>query len=290
MPVSGFIPFRTLAVIGLGLIGGSFAMDIRRLGLAERVIGYENNSEYRKLILTQNFVDYLGDKPDKELSKAELILLAVPVKAFEGIIPKIIPYISKSVIITDVGSVKLPLIKLMTKPDYNNIRFVGGHPITGSEFFGPSAAKEKLFAGKRIILTPEVNSNPDVVGRVSNMWKSIGAIVTEMEAESHDELLASVSHLPHLLAYASIQAISNYESPDVLGHSGAGLKDFSRIASSSPAMWADIFIENQKNLIQRISIFKEILNELEDSILKNDKEKLIEILEKAKTERDRWMT
>ena len=125
MSVSGFVPFRTLAIIGLGLIGGSFAKDIRRIGLAERVIGYENNHEYRKLILSQNFVDYLGDSPDKELLKAELILLAVPVKAFESVIPSIIPYISKSVIITDVGSVKLPLIKLMTMPDYKNIRYVG---------------------------------------------------------------------------------------------------------------------------------------------------------------------
>ena len=290
MPVSGFIPFRTLAVIGLGLIGGSFAMDIRRLGLAERVIGYENNSEYRKLILTQNFVDYLGDKPDNELRNAELILLAVPVKAFEEIIPTLMPYLSKSVIITDVGSVKLPLIKLMTRPDYKNIRFVGAHPIAGSEYFGPSAAKDNLFVGKRLILTPGFNSDPKVVERVNSMWMSIGAIVSEMDAKSHDELFASVSHLPHLLAFASIQAISNSESPDVLKHSGAGLKDFSRIASSSPKMWSDIFIENQNNLIPRISIFKDILNELEDSILKNDKEKLIQILEKAKTERDRWMT
>jgi len=290
MSVSGFIPFRTLAVIGLGLIGGSYAKDVKRLGLAKRIIGYESNPEYRKQILSQNFVDYLGERPDKELSKAELILLAVPVKAFSEVIPKIIPYISKSVILTDVGSVKLPLIKLMNKPEYKDIRFVGGHPITGSEYFGPNAATEKLFTGKRFILTPETDSDPDVIKRVSSMWMSIGAIVSEMDASSHDELFASVSHLPHLLAYASIQAISNYESPDVLSHSGAGLKDFSRIASSSPAMWSDIFIENQNNLIPRINIFKEILNELEESIMKKDKEKLIKILEKAKTERDRWMT
>ena len=290
MSVTGFIPFRTLAVIGLGLIGGSFAKDIRRLGLAERVIGYENNPEYRKFILTQNFVDYLGDRPDEKLREAELILLAVPVNAFETIIPKIIPYISKSVIITDVGSVKLPLINLMNRSDYKNIRFIGGHPIAGSEYFGPSAAKEKLFDGKRLILTPCFDSDPNVIERVNSMWSSIGAIVSEMEAKSHDELFASVSHLPHLLAYASIQAISNSESPNVLKHSGAGLKDFSRIASSSPEMWSDIFIENKNNLISRISIFKDILKELEESILKKDKEKLIKILEKAKNERDRWMT
>jgi len=290
MSVTGFIPFRTLAVIGLGLIGGSFIKDIRRLGLAERIIGYENNPEYRKFILTHNFVDYLGDSPDDKLREAELILLAVPVRAFKEIISKIIPYISKSVIITDVGSVKYPLIDLMTRPDYKNIRFVGGHPITGSEYFGPSSAKEKLFDGKRLILTPCFDSDSNVVERVYSMWTSIGAIVSEMEPQYHDELFASVSHLPHLLAYASIQAISNSESPDVLKHSGAGLKDFSRIASSSPDMWSDIFIENKRNLITRISIFKDILKELEESILKKDKEKLMNILEQAKKEKDRWMT
>ena len=210
-------------------------------------------------------------------------------KAFEDVISKIYPHLSRSVIITDVGSVKLPLTKLMNEHKFKKIRFVGGHPIAGSEYFGPNAAKEKLFTDKRLILTPIRGTDPEAVKIVRNFWQSIGAIVSEMKPESHDELFASVSHLPHLLAYASIQAIFNSESPEVLRHSGAGLKDFSRIASSSPEMWSDIFIENQKNLIERIKIFKKVLKELEDSIFKKDKKKLVQMLEKAKSERDRWM-
>ena len=111
-----------------------------------------------------------------------------------------------------------------------------------------------------------------------------------MDAETHDQIFSSVSHLPHLLAYASIQAIANSENPDALGHSGAGLKDFSRIASSSPEMWSDIFLENSQNLLLRINTFKNVLNALEDAVREKDKQKLIELLTQAKNERDRWMS
>ena len=287
---SEFVQFKTLAIIGLGLIGGSIAKDIRRLGISKKILGYDKNPKYEKQILSQNFVDYLGNYPDKNILDAELIILAVPVNSSEEVILKLVPYISKSSIITDVGSVKLPLIKLMNHPRYKNIRFVGGHPIAGSEYFGPSAAQEKMFTQKRLILTPTQDSDQEAIKIVSKFWQSLGALVSEMEPQSHDKLFASVSHLPHLLAYASIQAIFNSESSDVLKHSGAGLKDFSRIASSSPEMWSDIFIANQKNLIPKIGIFKDVLNELENCILKKDKKRLIQILKNSKTERDRWMT
>ncbi len=290
MSASGFKPFGALAVVGLGLIGGSFARDVRRLGLARQIIGYDNNKAYLKEISSLNLVDYLAATPDEKLAEAELVLLAVPVKAFAEVLAQIRPHLSTSAIITDSGSVKSPLLKIMSAPEYAEIRFVGGHPIAGSEHFGPNAAHENLFSGKRFILTPSQNTDPDVIRRVRELWESLGAIVSEMDAEIHDKMFASVSHLPHLLAYASIQAIANSETPDALGHSGAGLKDFSRIASSSPEMWADIFLENSMNLLPRINTFKDVLAALEDAINNKDKEKLIELLARAKTERDRWMT
>ena len=290
MSASGFKPFGALAVVGLGLIGGSFARDVRRLGLARQIIGYDNNKAYLKEISSLNLVDYLAATPDEKLAEAELVLLAVPVKAFAEVLAQIRPHLSTSAIITDSGSVKSPLLKIMSAPEYAEIRFVGGHPIAGSEHFGPNAAHENLFSGKRFILTPSQNTDPDVIRRVRELWESLGAIVSEMDAEIHDKMFASVSHLPHLLAYASIQAIANSETPDALGHSGAGLKDFSRIASSSPEMWTDIFLENSMNLLPRINTFKDVLAALEDAINNKDKEKLIELLARAKTERDRWMS
>jgi prephenate dehydrogenase len=265
-------------------------MDVRRLGLAKRILGYDNNSEYRAEISSRNLVDYLAEAPDAKLAEAQLVMLAVPVKAFAEVLSNIRPHLSASVILTDTGSVKSPLLQLMRTPVYTGIRFVGGHPIAGSEIFGPLAAKENLFSGKRCILTPEMDTDRDVVRTVCEMWESMGSMVSEMDAEDHDQMFASVSHLPHLLAYASIQAIADSSTPEALSHSGAGLKDFSRIASSSPEMWADIFLENQENLLSRMNTFKDVVAKLEDAIKRNDKEKLIELLAQAKTERDRWMT
>ena len=290
MSAPGFRQFDTVAVVGLGLIGGSFAMEVRRLGLAKRILGYDNNSEYRAEITSRNLVDYLADAPDDKLAEAQLVMLSVPVKAFAEVLSNIRPHLSTSAIVTDTGSVKSPLLKLMRTPVYTGIRFVGGHPIAGSENFGPLAAKGNLFSGKHCILTPEMDTDRDVVRKVCEIWESIGSMVSEMDAEDHDQMFASVSHLPHLLAYASIQAISDSSTPEALSHSGAGLKDFSRIASSSPEMWADIFLENQENLLSRMSTFKDVVAKLEDAIKRNDKEKLIELLAQAKTERDRWMT
>ena len=290
MSSSGFKPFGALAVVGLGLIGGSFARDVRRLGLAHQLIGYDNNSAYREEISSLNLVDYLAAAPDEKMAEAELVLLAVPVKAFAEVLAQIRPHLSASAIVTDAGSVKSPLLKIMSTPEYSEILFVGGHPIAGSEHFGPRAAQEKLFSGKRFILTPNEKTDQDVVERVSGLWDSLGAVVSEMDAETHDQIFSSVSHLPHLLAYASIQAIANSENPDALGHSGAGLKDFSRIASSSPEMWSDIFLENSQNLLLRINTFKNVLTALEDAVREKDKQKLIELLTQAKNERDRWMS
>ena len=290
MSSSGFKPFGALAVVGLGLIGGSFARDVRRLGLAQQLIGYDINAAYRKEISSLNLVDYLAAAPDEKLAEAELVLLAVPVKAFAEVLTQIRPHLSASAIVTDAGSVKSPLLKIMSAPEYAEMRFVGGHPIAGSENFGPSAAQEKLFSGKRFILTPSEKTEQVVVERVRGLWQALGAVVSEMDAETHDKMFASVSHLPHLLAYASIQAIANSETPDALGHSGAGLKDFSRIASSSPEMWADIFLENNQNLLLRINTFKDVLSALENAVREKDKQKLTELLRQSKNERDRWMS
>ena len=289
MSSSGVQPFEAIAIVGLGLIGGSVARDVRRLGLARQILGYDNNEDHRKEIKSGKLTDYLSDLPDKKLSQAELVLLAVPVKSFKDIIPVILPNISSSAILTDTGSVKSPLLKMMYSPKYEKIRFVGGHPIAGSENFGPAAANQDLFYGKRCILTPEEKTDKDLILVVRRFWESLGAKVSEMDSESHDQMFASVSHLPHILAYACIQAISNTDSQEALGHSGAGLKDFSRIASSSPQMWADIFLENKENLLPRVAAFNEVLSALEKTIKKNDKRKLVELLGISKTARDRWM-
>ncbi len=282
--------FGKIAIVGIGLIGGSLARDVKRLGIANQIIGYDNNLIHQQEIRSLDLVDYLGTTPDEKLLEADLILLSVPVKAVEKIVRQILPYLSPTAVITDTGSVKSPLLKLMSAPEFERISFVGGHPIAGSEHYGPSAAQEKLFLGKRLFLTMNKNTDNIAVEKVSRLWQSLGAEVTKIDADIHDKMFASVSHLPHLLAYTTINAITNSETPNALSYSGAGLKDFSRIASSSPEMWADIFLENSTNLKYQINAFKKSLSTLEEAINENDKQKLVELLSQAKRERDNWIT
>lgn len=289
MAKDGFRPFRTLAVVGLGLIGGSFALDVKRLGLAKKILGYDQNPDHCKQALELGLVDAASPEIDESLRSAELVLLAVPVRALPNVTTQLLPFWNPDTILTDAGSVKNPLLKAMRRPEFSEVRFVGGHPISGKESFGPTAALPKLFEGKRFILTPEAHTDPDVTQRVGGLWAALGSEVLEMEATAHDQIFAAVSHLPHLLAYTSIDAIVRSDHPEALAYSGGGLKDFSRIASSSPEMWADIFLDNQTHLLDRVRVFRETLDTLTDAITSGDRERIIELLQNAKDSRDHWM-
>ena len=216
-------------------------------------------------------------------------MLSVPVKSLASVLDQLKPFLKAETIVTDAGSVKTPLVQLMSQSENSNIRFVGGHPIAGSEQFGPQAAMDSLFQGKRFILTPDKNTQADVQQRVGSLWRAMGAEVLEMDSELHDKIFASVSHLPHLLAYASIQAIADSDKPEALGHSGAGLKGFARIASSSPEMWADIFLENEIHLLPRVQTFLDVMENLQRAIQEQDRDGLIDLLAKAKMAKDEWM-
>ncbi len=289
MAEGDFFPIRTLVVAGLGLIGGSFAVAARSAGIAQRLVGFDHSASHRQEALELGLVDAtLADWKDLP-AETDLLLLAVPVGALPAVIADLQPHLPPHTILTDAGSVKSPLVSLMSTPAYRSIRFVAGHPIAGGERFGPQAAKPGLFQGKRFILTPTAETDPEALALVRAIWTRFGSEVREMEAQMHDEIFAAVSHLPHLLAYASIQAIVTSDHSEALEHSGAGLKDFSRIASSSPEMWADIFMENKESLLKRVTVFRETLDALEQAIAHEDGPALRDLLWQAKQDRDRWM-
>lgn len=289
MSGEGEFPFRTIAIAGLGLIGGSFALAVREARAAQTLIGLDLSPEHRAQAVELGLVDRVLESFSALPSETDLLLLAVPVASFPQVLQELAPHLSSDTILTDAGSVKGPLVEWMRRPDYAGIRFVPGHPIAGGERFGPQAAKSGLFRDKRFILTPTTETDPEALQKVRSLWESFGAEVQEMEAQTHDEIFAAVSHLPHLLAYASIQAIVSSDHPEALSHSGAGLKDFSRIASSSPDMWSDIFLENQAPLLQRVSVFRETLDALEAAIRAGDRDTLRKLLLEAKEARDRWV-
>ena len=289
MEEPGFFPIRKLAIVGLGLIGGSLAIDLRRLGLAAEILGYDSNPEHCTKAKVLHLVDHCNHVPDETFRDADWIVFAVPVQSTEKALDQFRPFLKPDILITDTGSVKAPLLEIMLHAENTGFAFVGGHPIAGGERFGPEAAVSSLFEGKRFVLTPDQQSRREPLGAVRRLWTEIGSEVIEMDADLHDRIFASVSHLPHLLAYATIQAIADSDSPEALEHSGAGLKGFSRIASSSPEMWADIFLQNQQPLLQRVDAFSSCISEIREAIVTNDRKRLIELLAQAKAAKDRWV-
>ena len=280
---------ETVAVIGLGLIGGSFALDLQRLGLAKRLIGYDNNPKHCEEAQRLGIVSYASSDLDDVLSEAEFVLLAIPVGSVSKTAAELRKWLKRDAILTDVGSVKESIVKLMHQEEYQHLRFVGGHPIAGSEQFGPSSARTHLFDGKALILTPDEDTDSEALALVRQIWERLGGKVLEINPSEHDYIFAWVSHLPHLLAYASIKAISEAKHPEILSHSGAGLKDFSRIASSSPEMWADIFLENKTCLLSCLQGFRNTVEQVQDAIVEGDRSRLVSLLRESKDSRDRWV-
>ena len=278
--------FEQVSIFGLGLIGGSIALDFKRTQLAKKVVGYDIRLAHRKMALQLGIVDDIFDAKNPELSHSEIVILALPVATLPQVLTEIASFIAPSTIVTDTGSVKKPILHFIQSQNFD-FEFIGGHPIAGSEKFGPTNAKTHLFENKKVILTPEKKTSS--VEKISQMWSKIGGVVVQMDAERHDQIFAEVSHLPHLLAYATIEAIGNADTPQVLKYSGAGLKDYSRIASSSPEMWADIFLENKEFLLQSLERFNQTIQSLQHSITTDDKEAIIDHLLTAKKLKDQWI-
>ena len=289
MESTKFLPLYKIAIFGLGLIGGSLAIDLKRLRLVNYLIGYEISKKNFEIAKSRNLVDILKSTPDENLLDTNLIIFALPFNAIEKVLEQIRPYIKTNTIVTDTGSVKSSIMNLMQIKKNKGINFIGGHPIAGSEKFGPESARSNLFRGKQFIVTPSKRTNEKNLNLVKILWQKLGCKVIQMNAKSHDEIFASVSHLPHFIAFASILAIIDSENPKSLGNSGAGLRDFSRIASSNPKLWSDIFIQNKEKLNVRIDILSKKIEELRRYINENDVKKLVKILNLAKTSRDEWM-
>ncbi|MFQ5647132.1 MAG: prephenate dehydrogenase [bacterium] len=259
--------FKKIAVIGVGLIGGSFALACRKNCLAETITGCGRSEENLKKGVELGVIDDYSTDVREAVKGADLIFLSTPLLAMEGLLKKIAPLLSGHTVLTDGGSAKAELVKLANRlfPKGN---FVGGHPIAGTEKSGVEVASDSLFEGAKSILTPTPETNPGALEKIKRLWSGIGSRVLIMDPATHDKLLAMVSHLPHVVAYALVNAVGQYEIPevDVISLTGGGFKDFTRIASSHPVMWRDICLQNKENLLEVIEIFQEQLTALKNHI------------------------
>lgn len=283
-----------LVIIGVGLIGGSFALALRKAGLVRHITGLGRSKENLQHALESGILDEISDNYSQALEKADLVLLAVPVGQTAGILKKINPYLESQTIISDVGSTKQDVIaaaRTLIPEHFKN--FVPTHPIAGAEISGSSAANTDLFRDTNLILTPSDETDSDAIESLKKLWQGCGAHTSLMHPYQHDEMLAMTSHLPHILAFTFMNHIlssSTEKNADtLLNVAGSGFRDFTRIASSSPEMWRDICLANRKLLLQQIRIYQNELTCINEILEDNDGAALEKFFLNAQVTRQKFL-
>ncbi|WP_456456300.1 prephenate dehydrogenase [Thermovibrio sp.] len=279
--------FKRVCVVGLGLIGGSFALNLKQKGFSGKILAVDVNSEAVKKGKELGIVDEGGT--DYSLIKGcDLVVIATPVGVYREVLEGMLPFLSKGVVVSDLGSVKGKLVYLCEELLKGRAPFVGGHPIAGTEKSGVENSVENLFDGAKFIVTPTENTDKKALKKVKELWESLGSEVIEMDPYHHDKVFAAVSHLPHVVAYSIVSAIGELSKDvgeNLFDFTGGGFRDFTRIAMSDPIMWRDICIANKDNLLFSIKRFKESLSKVEELLEKEDGEALKAFFEKAKKKR-----
>jgi prephenate dehydrogenase len=277
-----------LAVIGVGLIGGSLALSLKSKGAVNEVIGYSRSENARQEALALGVIDKAADSIAEAVAEADVIFVAVPMGAMAAVFADMSEHIRPEAIITDGGSAKAQVVLAAREALGNNFKqFVPGHPIAGTEKSGPSAAFATLYEDHRVVLTPLSDTDPAATAKIKAMWQLTGAEVLEMNVEHHDTVLAATSHLPHVLAFNLVGMLAQRDDCDeVLRYAAGGFRDFSRIASSDAVMWRDICLGNKQAILDLLDEYHQGINKIEQAIKEEDGEYLIEVFARAKKARD----
>lgn len=274
--------FEKVAVVGLGLIGGSLAAALRESGEVGEVFGVERDAESLRFALEHGITDTGASEIGPGMSGSEIVVVATYVATIAGVVREVSGFVSPGTVVCDVGSVKASVVREMENGP-RNIRFVGAHPIAGKETSGVMESDSALFSGKRCVVTPTESTSPEALSMVKKLFSLVGSEVVEMDPESHDEVFSLVSHLPHAVAYSLVSAVASTGGDrNLFDFSGGGLADFTRIAGSSPEMWAGIFIENRDALLDAIRGFAGKLGEIEKAVASGNVEDLAALLREAR--------
>ncbi len=275
--------FRKVTIIGVGLIGGSLAKVLKAKGLAGEIHGSGRNRASLEKAVKLGVIDRMGQTSAHAVEGADLVVLATPVGTFEAIVREIAPYLKQGVLLTDVGSVKGAVIRKIEPLLPAGVEYVPAHPIAGRERHGVEAATDELFRGARCIITPTKRTDSHAVERISELWRSAGMNVALMDPDRHDHIFAAVSHLPHAAAFAMVNTVAEFSegSRNYIDFSGAGFRDFTRIAASSPEMWRDICLLNGGNIVEMIEQYQFALNRIKKAVKQNNGEKLQELFRQA---------
>jgi len=279
-----------IALIGVGMIGGSLAAAWRRAGRVTDVVGYDIAAQALATALERGLIDRRADSVQQAVADADLVLIATPVGAMREVFAQIAPVLSPGAFVADVGSTKADVIEhARAALGASFSRFVAAHPIAGKELPGIEHADADLFIGKRVIVTPVSGTRADALATVEALFACTGATVERMEAAEHDRIFAAVSHLPHLLSFALVAAIAaEADGERKLGYGGAGFRDFTRIAAASPVMWRDICVANRVALGAELRAYRALLEHLQRAVDAGDAAVLQQTFEQAARLRRRW--
>ena len=285
-----------IVIFGVGLIGGSVALALKKTGVAPKIVGVGRNIENLQTAINLGVIDEAEADIAKAVGDANLVLIATPVAQTQKILEAIIPHLSQSTVVTDAGSTKSDIAqyvmnasKRAKNPEHFLSQFVGGHPIAGAEKSGVIAAKEDLFIGKNVVLTPNEKTSLEAIKLVRELWQTTGANVSEMTAQTHDQIFAAVSHLPHLLAFALVNNLANRpNAKQLFNFAASGFRDFTRIAGSSPEMWRDISLANKTALLNELEAYQAEISALHNLLKNEDSQGLQAMFEQASQARQAW--
>ncbi len=278
-----------LCIIGVGLIGGSLALALRRAGMVNDIVGSSRRSEHLRRAVELGVIDRFDLDAARAAEGADVIVLGVPLGAMRTVCEQIKGVFTEKTVLTDVGSSKASVVDAVHSAlGMLPAGFVPAHPIAGTEKSGVEAAFAELFDGRRVVLTPLQSSSARAIRSVHDMWSATGAIVEQTGVEHHDQVLAATSHLPHMLAFALVDSLARMGDHDeIFRFAAGGFSDFTRIASSDPVMWRDICVANRDALLDMMARFQDDLKIVSDAIERGDGDTLLEIFNRAKQARDR---
>ncbi|MSQ72614.1 MAG: prephenate dehydrogenase/arogenate dehydrogenase family protein [Betaproteobacteria bacterium] len=280
-----------LVVIGVGLIGGSFALALKEAGVVRRVVGVGRHSRNIERALELKVIDEAGAIDERTLQDAQLVMLAMPVGQMPPVMQAIAPLLAAGTIVSDAGSTKQDVVLYAREAFGGAIaQFVPGHPIAGTEHSGAAAAFAELYRQRKVVLTPVPENAADTVRYMESAWAACGARLHRMRPEEHDSVFATVSHLPHLLAYAMVDYVSLHANADQLfSYAAGGFRDFTRIASSHPEMWRDICMANRVALSAELGLYRSKLAALQAALDSKDAAKLETVFSRAREARESWL-
>ncbi len=282
--------FRKIVIFGVGLIGGSFALALRREGMVAEVVGFGRSQATLDEAKQLGIIDRSGGDIAREMGDADLVLLATPVAQMADIFKRIAPHLGAHTLVTDGGSTKGDVVAAARANLGERIaQFIPAHPIAGAEKSGAAAALAGLYEGRRVVLTPLPENAPAAVARVREAWEQCGANVSELTPEQHDGVFAAVSHLPHLLSFALVHDLAQRDNRDLLlSFAASGFRDFTRIAASSPEMWRDICLANREALLRELLQYANELHGLYQALEQSDAARLEQVFSEARKVRSNW--